>query len=42
MTRQLISIRQLIEDLQEEGLDLDQVFVDRDDIVELEEAPEEE
>jgi len=42
MTRQLISVRQLIQDLQEEGLDIDQVFVDPDDVVEVEQEAEEE
>ena len=41
MTRQLISIRQLIQDLQEEGLDIDQVFVDPGDVAEIPETEEE-
>ena len=42
MRRQLISIRQLIQDLQEEGLDIDQVFVDPEDVSEIPEAEAEE
>ena len=41
MTRQLVSVRQLTQDLQEEGLDIDQFFVDPEDIVEIPEAKDE-
>ncbi len=42
MTRQLISVRQLVENLQEENLDLSQVFVDPDDIAAIPEIEPEE
>lgn len=41
MTRRLISVRQLIQDLQKEGLDIDQAFVDPEDVAEIPEAEEE-
>ena len=41
MTRQLISVLQFIEEAKEENLDLSQVFLDRDDLAEIPEAPEE-
>ena len=42
MTRQLISVRQLVENLREENLDLSQVFLDPDDVAEIPEVDEEE
>ena len=42
MKRRLVSVRQLIQDLQDEGLDIDQVFVDPEDVAEIQEAEEEE
>ena len=40
--RKLVPLRRLLEDIEAEGLDPDQVFVDPDDIVELEEESESE
>ena len=40
MARRLISIRQLIQDLEEDGLDINQVFVDPEDVAEIPEAEE--
>ena len=40
MARQLVSIRQLTQDLQEDGLDIDQVFVDPQDVSEIVESEE--
>ncbi len=34
--RQLISLKRLVDDIEDTGLDLSQVFMDRDDIVEVE------
>ena len=34
--RQLISLKRLVDDAEDAGLDLSQVFLDRDDIVEVE------
>ena len=42
MTRRLISVRQFIEEARDEDVDLDQVFLDPDDLVEIPEAQEEE
>lgn len=36
MARKLVPVRRLIEDAQDAGLDLDQIFVDPDDLVEVE------
>ena len=41
MVRQLISVRKLIQDLKEEGLDIGEVYLDREDVVEIPEAEEE-
>ena len=41
MARKLISVRKLIQDLKEEGLDIGEVYLDREDVVEIPEAEEE-
>ena len=40
MTKRLVRIQRIIEDAENEGLDLDRIFVDPDDLVELEEEAE--
>jgi len=35
--RQLIPLRRLVEEAEEQGDDLDSLFIDRDDIVEIDE-----
>ena len=42
MTKRLVSLSRLIEDVESEGLDLEQTFIDPDDIVQLEDQAEEE
>jgi len=41
MTRRLVPLRRLIQDSEEQGEDIDALYVDPDDIVELEEELEE-
>lgn len=41
MTRRLVPLKKAIEDAEERGENLDDLFIDPDDIVELEEEPEE-
>ena len=41
MTRRLVPVKRMIEDAENQGLDLDELFVDPDDVVEIEEEPEE-
>ena len=36
MARRLVKVRQIIQDAEAEGLDPDQIFIDPDDLVELE------
>ena len=40
--RQLVPLRRLIEEAEENGLDPDHIFVDRSDLLELPEEPTEE
>lgn len=40
MPRQLVSLRQLIKDTEEQGNDPDDLYIDPDDVVELEENPD--
>ena len=42
MARRLVSLSRLVEDTEAEGLDLNQIFIDPDDVVELEEEQGEE
>ena len=39
--RQLIPLRRVVEEAEERGEDLDSLFIDRDDIVEIDEDTEE-
>jgi len=39
--RKLVRVRKVLEEAEDEGLDPEQIYVDPDDIVELEEEPEE-
>ena len=42
MTRRLVRVHRVIDEAEEDGLDPDQLFVDPDDVIELEEEQEEE
>ena len=39
--RQLIPLRRLVEESEEQGENLDSLFIDRDDVVEIDEEPAE-
>lgn len=39
--RKLVRLNKVLEEAEDQGLDPDQIYVDPDDIVELEEEPEE-
>ena len=41
MSRRLVTIRKIVEDAEERGEDLDTIYVDPDDIVEIDEDTEE-
>ena len=41
MTRRLVPLKRLVEEAKDRGDDLDSLFIDRDDIVEIDEDPEE-
>jgi hypothetical protein len=41
MTRRLVTLRQLIEDLEADGQDFDALYVDADEVAELEEDDDE-
>ena len=40
MARRLVSLKQLVRDLEEDGKDPADLYLDPDDVVELEEEPE--
>ena len=42
MARRMISVRRIIDDLEAEGRDLEQLYIDPDDIVELDQTEDEE
>jgi hypothetical protein len=42
VTRQLVSLQQLVRDLEEHGEDPDGLYLDPDDVVELEKEPQDE
>ena len=42
MAKRLVPLREIIEDAEDRGLDLDQILINPDDIVELEEEEDEE